>query len=95
MHIASQATNSTMTKVIKFNQTNGETDVISFDFEPKVPSNVEQLKLSLKMTTNAESPIAFKVLIDANPLNAEIGVVAAIFILIFFNVLINAEVNTK
>lgn len=88
VHITSQA-NSSMTKVLKFDQT----DPIEFDFDPKVPSNAEQLKLSLKMTTNADSAIAFKVLIDANPLNTDIGVVAAIFILIFFNVLINAEVN--
>lgn len=92
MHIENH-TNSSMTKVIEFDQSNDEARTIDFDFYPKVQPKTKQLKLSLKMTTNAENPIAFKVFIDANPINTQVGVVAAISILIFFNVLLNAEVN--
>lgn len=92
MHIENH-TNSSMTKVIEFDQSNDEARTIDFDFYPKVQPKTKQLKLSLKMTTNAENPIAFKVFIDVNPINTQVGVVAAISILIFFNVLLNAEVN--
>lgn len=92
MHIESH-TNASMTNVIKFDQSNDEARTIEFDFYPEALSTAKQLKLSLKMTTNVENPIAFKVFIDANPINPHVGVVAAISILIFFNILINAEVN--
>lgn len=83
-----------MTEVIKFdNKSNDGIREVEFEFYPKVTSQMKQLKLALKMTTNAENPIAFKVSVDANPINTEIGVVAAIIILIFFNILINGEVN--
>lgn len=84
-----------MTEEIKFDQSNEEARSIEFDFNPKVNSNskTKQLELYLKMTTNSKDPIAFKVFIDANPIDSEIGVIAAISILIFFNILINTEVN--
>lgn len=92
IHVESH-TNASMTKVIKFNRSNDEPRSISFDFYPKVQPKAKQLKLSLNMKTNAENPIAFKVFIEENPINTDIGVVAAISILIFFNILLNAEVN--
>lgn len=92
MHVKSHI-NDSMTKVIQFDQSNDEARSIDFNFYPKVLPKTKQLKLSLKMTTNVENPIAFKVSVDANPINTEVGVVAAISILVFFNILINAEVN--
>lgn len=86
-------TNASMTKVIKFDRSSDEPRSITFDFNPKVQPKAKHLELSLEMKTNAENPIAFKVFIDENPINTGIGVVAAISILIFLNILINAEVN--
>lgn len=91
MRIESQ-TNSSMKKVIEFDHPNEEARTIQFDFYPKVQPQTEQLELSFKMKTNAEDPIVFKVFIDENPINTEVGVIAAISILIFFNVLLNADI---
>lgn len=88
-------TNASMTKVIEFDRSSDEPRSITFDFNPKVQPKAKHLELSLEMKTNAQNPIAFKVFIDENPMNTEIGVVAAISILIFFNILINAEVNEE
>lgn len=92
MHIASGA-NDSVTKVMKLDHTQGEMHVSNFDFYANVSARTSQLNLSLKMTTNAESPFAFNVGIDPDPIDTDYGVVAAIFILIFLNILINAEVN--
>lgn len=81
------------TEVYEFDKSNGEMNTFEFDFFPEIISTT--LDLTFLMSTNVDDSIAFKFVVDAKPVNPEVGVILAIVILIFFNILVNAEVNVN
>lgn len=79
-------------KVYEVDQSSDAVQVHTFDFYPEASSSLP-LNLTLTMGTNVENTITFQVTVDANAIVPEIGVICAAIILIFFNILIGAEVN--
>lgn len=83
--------NNSESKVFKYDRSSDEVRTIVFDFYPETSTN--PLNLTLTMTTNITSSVEFKVFVDAKSIIPAIGVVSAVFILIFLNVLFGADVR--
>lgn len=79
-------------KVYGIDRSSYELTTMSFDFYPDVLMP-QPLNLTFTMATNFENPIAFQLIVDANAIMPEVGVASAAIILIFFNVLLGAEVT--
>lgn len=84
--------NNSESKVFKYDRSSDEVRTLAFDFYPEVSSNT--LNLTLTMKTNITNSVDFKVFVDANSIMPAIGVISAVFILIFLNVLFGAEVKS-
>lgn len=75
----------------EINRSIDQTESMTIDFYPEAAS--QALNLTLTMGSNVENGIAFQLIVDANAIVPEIGVISAALILIFFNILIGAEVQ--
>ncbi|XP_055295146.1 P protein-like [Sitodiplosis mosellana] len=84
-------TDISVVKIFEIDHSNYEVCTITFDFYPET-SSLQALNLTFTMATNVENTIAFQLTVDANAIVPEIGVISAVIILIFLNVLIGAEI---
>lgn len=85
--------NNTATQLFGIDEISDEIRTIVFDFYPKARKNA--LNLTVKMTTNVKDTVELKLFVDSEPIDPNVGLIFAAIILIFFNILINAEVKPK
>lgn len=82
--------NDGRTKAFELSESRNEIRTFDIDFYPKI--SLASLNLTLTFDTNVKNSTVLRFFIDSKSVDIEIGVISAIVILIFFNILVNAEV---
>lgn len=82
--------NDGRTKAFELSESRNEIRTFDIDFYPKI--SLASLNLTLTFDTNVRNSTVLRFFIDSKSVDIEIGVISAIVILIFFNILVNAEV---